>query len=155
MSSDYEQVKAWRKRNPEKRAEQERRRYKKHKKEIDIYRANWRSKNLARLKLVEAERARIWRKNNPEAQKIRNQRHKEKREAERVAIAGRPRPDYCELCGELGEPASSVYIYRTLFDHDHITGKFRGWICDRCNKVLGLVEDNPDLLKEMIKYLGK
>src|SRR3990167_4225882 len=39
-------------------------------------------------------------------------------------IAGRKRPEQCEICGALGI---------ICFDHDHITGKFRGWICSRCN----------------------
>lgn len=33
-------------------------------------------------------------------------------------IAGRPRPDICELCGK---PS-----FRIVFDYDHKTGKFRG-----------------------------
>jgi len=41
----------------------------------------------------------------------------------------------------------------TVFDHCHDKGHFRGWICDRCNKTLGLVYDDIDLLKKLISYL--
>lgn len=41
----------------------------------------------------------------------------------------------------------------TVFDQCHDGGHFREWICDRCNRVLGSVKDNIELLKDMIKYL--
>jgi hypothetical protein len=56
----------------------------------------------------------------------------------------RPKTEFCELCG------SSKKI---CFDHDHKTNKFRGWLCGRCNMVLGSVEDNIELLEAMINYL--
>ena len=59
-------------------------------------------------------------------------------------IAGRKRPELCELCGKIG---------RICFDHDHKTGKFRGWICSKCNTVLGLIEDDKNILIKMINYL--
>ena len=61
-------------------------------------------------------------------------------------IARRKKPEQCEICGAMG---------RICFDHDHETGEFRGWICVRCNLVLGLVKDNIQLLEEMIKYFKK
>lgn len=66
----------------------------------------------------------------------------EKRE---IAV-GRKKPEQCELCGSMG---------RICYDHDHSTGNFRGWICHRCNVVLGMVKDNRELLSAMIEYLNK
>ena len=60
-------------------------------------------------------------------------------------LAGRERSDQCEICGSMG---------RICYDHNHETGKFRGWICYRCNLTLGLVKDNTNLLELMIKYLN-
>jgi hypothetical protein len=40
-----------------------------------------------------------------------------------------------------------------VWDHCHKTGVFRGWICHRCNKVLGLIKDAPELLLLMHSYL--
>ena len=43
---------------------------------------------------------------------------------------------------------------RTLaVDHDHKTGKVRGLLCQPCNTVLGMFNDNPTLFKRAIKYL--
>lgn len=38
-------------------------------------------------------------------------------------------------------------------DHCHQTGKVRGLLCNRCNIVLGQVEDNVELLKCAVEYL--
>lgn len=61
-------------------------------------------------------------------------------------IAGRPKPEICEICGGEG---------RICFDHNHATGKFRGWICHTCNGTLGFVRDRVEVLQKMIDYLNK
>lgn len=38
-------------------------------------------------------------------------------------------------------------------DHDHTTGKIRGLLCNRCNRVLGLFRDNPDVIKRALDYV--
>jgi len=58
--------------------------------------------------------------------------------------AGRPRPEICEICEQKD---------RIVFDHNHKTGAFRGWICNRCNVVLGKVKDDKELLNKLISYL--
>lgn len=50
----------------------------------------------------------------------------------------------CEICGKRG---------RMNIDHDHSTGKMRGFLCHGCNTGLGLFEDNPELLEAAIEYL--
>lgn len=60
-----------------------------------------------------------------------------------------PRPDACEVCGIL----ASELKKSLCFDHDHMTGKFRGWLCTRCNVALGMVRDNPNVLRALIDYL--
>jgi hypothetical protein len=61
-------------------------------------------------------------------------------------VAGRKKPEQCEVCGALE---------RIMFDHDHETGKFRGWICGRCNTALGMVKDNAETLMALSNYLIK
>ena len=38
-------------------------------------------------------------------------------------------------------------------DHCHATDKFRGMLCHQCNVVLGLVYDDPDVLRRAATYL--
>ena len=62
-------------------------------------------------------------------------------------IAGRPKPDHCEICG--GNKGGID------FDHCHQRGIFRGWICGECNSALGHVEDDPNRLRMLIAYLER
>jgi hypothetical protein len=66
--------------------------------------------------------------------------------------AGRPRPLACEICGKSFEDRNR---FRGHFDHDHKTGKFRGWTCLGCNVALGHVNDSIDRLRLLIAYLEK
>lgn len=63
--------------------------------------------------------------------------------------APRPKPDNCEICNS---PATN-FKKGLCYDHDHNTNKFRGWLCSNCNTALGLVGDNKETLKSLIKYL--
>ena len=42
-----------------------------------------------------------------------------------------------------------------VVDHDHITGKVRGLLCINCNKSLGQVKDNSEILRRLADYLDK
>lgn len=66
------------------------------------------------------------------------------RERIKTEKAGRPRPNHCEVCSSAG---------RIVFDHCHNSGKFRGWLCDKCNSVIGYVNDDPTLLEKLAVYL--
>lgn len=55
------------------------------------------------------------------------------------------RPDNCQICGD---------TKRISYDHDHQTGQFRGWLCNKCNLTLGLVRDDITTLGKMIEYLS-
>lgn len=59
-------------------------------------------------------------------------------------LAGRAKPDVCEICGGGG---------KICFDHNHKTGKFRGWICQNCNTALGHARDNVETFQRLIAYL--
>ena len=69
----------------------------------------------------------------------------------RRKYAPRPKPEKCEVCGEL-----EINLKKGLCcDHDHKTGNFRGWICGKCNMALGLTKDNIEILNKLIDYLNK
>lgn len=40
-------------------------------------------------------------------------------------------------------------------DHDHVTGKIRGILCNLCNTALGKFKDNETTLQNAINYLRK
>lgn len=54
------------------------------------------------------------------------------------------KPEKCEVC------ESSI---RIVYDHSHETNKFRGWLCNACNVALGLVKDDPEVLRALARYL--
>jgi len=68
---------------------------------------------------------------------------------------GRPTPtrpcsDFCECCG--GPPNGSGKLHE---DHDHITGKFRGWLCGKCNAGIGFLSDCADGVAKALTYLNR
>jgi len=54
----------------------------------------------------------------------------------------------CKICNEPETEKKSLAI-----DHDHNTGKGRGLLCSKCNKGIGLLRDNPELLRIAANYL--
>lgn len=102
------------------------------------------------------ERAKLWRQNQRGekhwnwqggiAKKNHQIRHKIRYLRKLENIAGRKKSNQCEICNS---------TKKICFDHCHKTGRFRGWICKRCNTTLGLVKDNKKLLNLIIKYLQK
>jgi hypothetical protein len=53
----------------------------------------------------------------------------------------------CELCGRTNQ--------QLLFDHCHDSLKHRGWICNSCNKGIGLLGDNVEALERVVLYLKR
>jgi hypothetical protein len=68
-----------------------------------------------------------------------------------IPMPTRPEPQGCEVCG--GTPTGRDTHLQN--DHDHLTLTFRGWLCRRCNRVLGMVKDSSDLLVALARYLRK
>ena len=87
------------------------------------------------------DKAKLYQLTSPKRQReYRGAKRNEKLEA----IAGRPRPAQCEICGNTD---------RIVFDHCHTSDNFRGWICTPCNIVLGVVRDSPLRLRMLATYL--
>lgn len=55
----------------------------------------------------------------------------------------------CAICG-----THQANLKTTLcVDHNHQTKKIRGLLCNRCNLLLGMAHDNPEILQKAIEYL--
>lgn len=61
----------------------------------------------------------------------------------------RPMPDACEICGKTIQDNKKMLA----LDHCHVTNTFRGWLCDFCNKGIGLLVDNLSGLMGAVRYL--
>jgi hypothetical protein len=84
-----------------------------------------------------------------QAYQRRYQRNRLRRVKDDLAL--RPRPLLCECCGEAPFGKNAVLS----FDHCHATGSFRGWLCNRCNRVLGMCQDKASVLRALAAYMEK
>jgi len=55
----------------------------------------------------------------------------------------------CALCDRSGAQA------RLVLDHDHDTGRVRGWLCVACNTGLGRLGDNSAGLMKALLYVSR
>jgi hypothetical protein len=72
---------------------------------------------------------------------------------------GMPSENYvCPVCFATEEEAMNLGSTNQgawVVDHCHQTNTFRGWLCHKCNRGLGNFNDNSEILKRAIEYLGK
>lgn len=64
----------------------------------------------------------------------------------------------CDICGQLDTSGSRNNrhlgkFYSLVMDHNHDTGKFRGMLCNHCNRGLGNFKDSINNLEAAIQYL--
>ena len=52
----------------------------------------------------------------------------------------------CELCGKTDN---------IVFDHHHEKNIFRGWLCNGCNRSIGMLGENLDQILKVVNYLNK
>ena len=66
--------------------------------------------------------------------------------------------DKCDICGgnEFAGSRNNKHLgklYALVMDHNHKDGKFRGMLCNHCNRGLGNFKDNIQNLEKAILYL--
>lgn len=139
-----EQLRDWRRRNPEKTREQNRKQYHKNPSKSITVAKKWRLDNMERY----SETQKSWRAKNVDKRKEHGWRMQ--------GIIGltieiynntlKKQKGLCKICRE--RPANQA-------DHNHKTGKFRGILCVYCNSVLGFGKDSIKILSKAIEYLKK
>lgn len=85
------------------------------------------------------------------------ERKREKQVIELKKIYSYPEENYkCPICFKMPEqiiPETNGKTSPFVLDHDHKTGAFRGWICNKCNSALGFFEDNINNVRRALNYL--
>lgn len=56
----------------------------------------------------------------------------------------------CAICSKPPKDNRKLFV-----DHDHVTTKIRGLLCDKCNFILGLSGESASILQEGINYLAR
>jgi len=106
-----------------------------------------------------SERALQWYRDNPERVSA------NRRKANLAKYYGLTVADYnallrqqggvCAVCGK-DEPNAHGRTgkqFRLSVDHCHATGAVRGLLCQKCNRAIGLLGDDPVLMRKAISYL--
>jgi len=104
----------------------------------------------------EAEKSKRWREANPEKYKECNRNSMLKRkygitvaQYEKLLVA----QNYvCAIC-KRGETARKET--RLSVDHRHGTKKVRGLLCTKCNTAIGLLDESPGIVLELLNYLKR
>jgi len=116
------------------------------------------------------ERTRAWREANPERkrelnvrwraenrEKLRARLRREKYELtdEQFEAMSTAQGGVCAICGSPPAPARRGGEAVLYVDHDHRTGAVRGLLCRTCNTGIGMLGDDPEILRRAIEYLER
>jgi hypothetical protein len=120
------------------------------------YRENARNR---RLDNPEATRAatRKWNREHPESRALTRRRCMLKKRGLTIADYDRLHSAQGGLCAICRKPETSVKcgkVQLLTVEHCHVTGRFRGLTCNRCNRAMGLFDDDPALLRAAADYLS-
>ena len=56
----------------------------------------------------------------------------------------------CQICGGINYKGIALAV-----DHHHSTGSIRGLLCNRCNTVIGLLEESLELIHKLGEYMKR
>jgi len=61
----------------------------------------------------------------------------------------------CALCERPETKTIKGVTFKLCVDHDHITGRVRSLLCNACNRAIGLLLDDPVILRKAADYIEK
>lgn len=130
--------------------------------------------NLEESRRKEALKKMRQRKNNPEKQKQYADAYEAKHRAKllKAKLSERRATNYgisdtefdalrekqggvCAICHRAQSASADAQHQNLSVDHDHATGVIRGLLCNRCNRAIGLLQDDPRLLIAAARYLKR
>jgi hypothetical protein len=131
--------------------------HQKHKEKINEYKKEYRKEHKKEIKIFQKK---YRQKHKDESKRYREEHKEELKEYDLKRKYNISLKDYnfllqkqnykCAVCNKVFQNGKNTHI-----DHNHKTGKIRGLLCGKCNKGMGLFEDNLILLEEAIKYLQR
>lgn len=154
--------------------------YRRNKEYRNAYNKDWRLRHPEKVKEYDRQkylknpekthkRIKKWKKQNPEKVKISSEKYyknstPEKRKntalLRKYGISFKEREQMvqnqnntCAICGTLFD--ENKQCKKSCIDHDHITDKTRGILCNNCNLALGLIDDNINTAKNIVCYLER
>jgi hypothetical protein len=58
----------------------------------------------------------------------------------------------CKICGYAETESNQHGIVPLSVDHDHKTGDVRALLCQKCNRALGQMQEDPERIKGLLAY---
>lgn len=127
LKSVKEQTKKWREDNPERVKANSRSYYQANKSKIKQQAKEWRKRNPNKARDIQLKKYGItW---------------------EDYYLIFTEQEGLCAICGYFSDK-KTLHV-----DHDHSTGKVRGLLCRKCNVALGMLQDDPNILKRAAAYV--
>tara|TARA_R100001377_G_C3125576_1_gene87485 strand:+ start:65 stop:553 length:489 start_codon:yes stop_codon:yes gene_type:complete len=87
--------------------------------------------------------------------KCESKKHRQVAELKKTHVY--PNENYkCPICFKIPEqiiPETNGKTSPFVLDHDHKTGAFKGWLCNKCNSALGFFEDDINYVRRALNYL--
>jgi hypothetical protein len=118
------------------------------------------SEHRKKLRISNSQKAneteKLWKKNNPSKVKEKRRKQLLKQYGLTVADWDNILASQNGLCAICNKPETTIIrgkVNRLSIDHCHITGKNRGLLCDKCNRALGLFQDDAERLNRAADYL--
>lgn len=119
--------------------------------------AKYRATHVAQIKSKRRYHYDNWRKRHPDSYRRNNTQGRRKRKYGLTADVYQKLLEkqafVCAICKRPETKKLNGVPIALAVDHNHETGKIRGLLCNNCNRAIGLLRDDPDVLFAARMYL--